>query len=245
MSNSNCIDDLTSLLLRTDKYPVSKTFFRSIADKTVSKPKLSRVLLKFAGQQTETARIASLTTKWMNYANSASYKLMLLLFADDESRPRIIFSKNLPQFLSKSLKYCTNDVLLSLGTVLRRIVLSQQFIDRLDDANFFMILLDVMKNIDHSDQPLMHGAFLILDTLIKGGFSSNYRHFLDFLASFLKESNANTKQAALIFVSLSSHSRMAKHFKYNHPLVSYFTKLQNSQSMSSAARVFLSNINSV
>ena len=245
VGNSHCIDAVISLLLRTEKYPVSKTFFRALAEKSTSKPKLSRVLLKFAGQQKETAHIASLTTKWMNNANSASYKLMLILFANEETRPRIVFSKYFPQFLSKALKSCTQEVLLSLGTVLRRIVLSQQFIDRLDDASFFNYLLDIMKNMDHSNQPLMHGAFIILDTLIKAGFSSNYRHYLEFLAGFLKESTQNTKQAALIFVSLSSHSRMAKHFKTNHALVSYFTKLQSSHSMSNAAKVFLSNIKSV
>ena len=237
------IDSAISLLLRAEKYPVSRTFFRAIVDKGIQKPKVSRIILKFAAQQNETAKIVASNTKWMNAVNSASYKAMLILFANDETSQKIIHSKYFPSFLARSLKSCTEDSLTSMGTVLRRMGLAQQFIDRLTDAQFFDNLLDVMKSVDPNDVQLLHGSFLIFDTCARVGYSPAYKNFLNLLAGFLKHSGPTTKQAAMLFVTLSSHKRIAAHFKKNSSLISFFTKLQNSShSMSKPSAVFLSNI---
>ena len=130
-----------------------------------------------------------------------------------------------------------------LGPVLRRANLNQEFINNLADSLFFDALCNALKSAYQAkNSKTIKGVLLILDTCAQAGYAPQFKLFLDMMALFLKTSSELTKPAALIFVTLSSHKKMAGHFKKSPPLVKYFEVLLKNDSMSKPASIFLSNV---
>ncbi|EAX93749.1 TKL family protein kinase [Trichomonas vaginalis G3] len=243
LPNAHCADPCATILLKTPEFPLSKTLFKNLSEKC-ARPKIARCLMKFASMSKEHRKIALSTTKWMSIANQFTYKAFLLIFADPEMRNLIIKSKNFSLFLTKCLRQIPNEVLVSLGSVFRRMPIDQSLMYRLTEDDFFEALQEKMNVYAYDDQKML-GAFIILDACIQKGYSSDYKLFIDLLANCIENSNNLTKPAALLFVALSSHSKMAARFKKVDGLVSYFKELKEKNVIADAATVFLNNISSV
>lgn len=243
LPNITSSDACAHILMRSPSYPASKTLFKALADKA-ARPKIARVLAKFASQSKDHLKICASSTKWMNVANSFTYRTFLIIFADQVYRQNIMRSKRFPQFITKCIRYFPDEVLPSLGTVLRRANLNQGMIYNLEDAEFFDALSEKMKIMENNEQ-MMLGSFVILDCCVRSGYTPKFKLFFDQLSSLLQKSNNLTKPAALMFVSLSSHSKIAAAFKHVGGLVKYFEMLKSKGILRDAATVFLNNINSV
>ncbi|OHT15735.1 TKL family protein kinase [Tritrichomonas foetus] len=231
-----------SVLLRTKKYPVSRVFCRVLSN---ALPLSVNVMLKFAAQSVETAKIVAMNSRWQNFAkidNDKIYRLFLIIFGHPELRQIIGRSPLLPNFLSEYS--CSSDpvLIMSLTSCLKRLRVDQFVIENLAAAKLFRNLNVTINKIE--DSSVRSSVNSLLDSLARKAYTSEYQLFLPYLMKLLQMRNSNTSEAIAVLVTFSCHKQMAAIFK-NSDLVNYFKSLQNTQGYNKAATIFLSNIEKI
>lgn len=183
--------------------------------------------MKFAAMSNEHRKISASTTKWMNVANPFTYRTFLIIFSDRNLRQNVIKSRHFGNFITKCLRTIPDDVIPSLATVLRRADLNQGLLSTMTDNSFFEALLEKMSVIPSKEnEKKILGTMVILDSCVQKGYSSDFKLFIHLLTNLIQKSNNLTKPAAMLIVSLSSHSKMASRFKKIQGLVEYFTRMK-------------------
>lgn len=242
LKSNDCIKECIQLLSTCNNPPQSRLLYKTIGDKC-NNPDMALVVLKYATLSKENKSLIAKITKWMNFANSSTLKLFLYLFSHYNLRYYLLHARLFPTFLTKCMTMLPEESSACLGPVLRRANLNQEFINNLADSLFFDALCNALKSAYQAkNSKTIKGVLLILDTCAQAGYAPQFKLFLDMMALFLKTSSELTKPAALIFVTLSSHKKMAGHFKKSPPLVKYFEVLLKNDSMSKPASIFLSNV---
>ena len=235
-----------SVLLRTETYPASRVFMRVLAN---ALPMSSTVILKFAAQSLDTAKIVAFNNRWMSYSSSNSsklnftlFKIFLVVFTHHECREILQKQPTFPSFIADYASSTDPTILTALGSCLKRFTINQYEVERLASALVFRNLFTSISKCEN--QTARSSINSLLDSLARKSAINDFQLFIPYLMKLLPMRNSNTAEAITVLVTFSCHKHLAAILK-NTDLVQYFKSLSQTQSYSKSASVFLSNIDKV
>ncbi|OHT09284.1 TKL family protein kinase [Tritrichomonas foetus] len=239
LTNRKLVDCSLSLLLLSQKYPISRTLARVLIDCCQSKKVAFSILLKYASQEEKTALIVSKNTKWMLSNHISAMKLFMICFSFQNARIEILKSLLFYDFLARQAKYGDNDVLIAIPSLLKRITLNSIMIKQLEQHLFFRNYHDSI--IQSENIMVKNAANTMLDHFAKTIYSPEYSIFIPFLIQNLQLKNELTTGSIVVITTLSRYPELASIFK-NSNLITYFQSLRNIPSLKSKAETFIQNI---
>lgn len=241
LEDKSTSEDALALLLRVEKLPVSQRLYKAITLRAVRSHRAILVLLKYALQQPETTLICSSHPRWLQSESPSTLKVLLAVFAEELPKNRIVQTRDFANFLTRTVKTAPIDSANAAKALFRGINLSQTIIDRLTRSGYIAALAEVFKTADvQTSTNIMFG----LDAMARAGYSSDYKYYFDRLARMLNPPNKQTKLAAHVLSTLSSHTNIAKIFKASG-LKGFFEKASSSLVIPNDAEIFLHNISAV
>jgi hypothetical protein len=227
-----------SLLLRLERYPVSRTLCRVLVDRSLKDARAFEALLLFANQNLDCAMIVAKNGKWMQCRSLDALRLMLVCWKYREVRSLITESVLFARFLA-SVAPLSEDAVCAIAIILRRSPLTQERISALSESKFFHKYYEALVPI--ADKRILLAANALLDELARAGFAPEFQFFLPLLQKQLAMKNELTSTAISVLVTLSCHPALAAVFRESQ-LVQYFQALQKVRSLEQRAQLFLSNV---
>jgi serine/threonine protein kinase len=228
-----------SLLLRVRAYPVSRTLARVLADRALREPRVFGVLYRFADQGPETAAIVVRNPKWMQAGTADAFRLVLVLFKQEDLRVQLIAAPPFAGLCAKLVALGNDEVLAAIPAVLRRSPIEQSHLTALSAASFFHAYYQAVKGTGNRASVL--GALTLLDQIGRVGFVPEFALFVPWLQQILALKNEFTGSAAVVLVTMSCHPTIAQSFR-GTALVGYFQALLKVPNFAAKAQVFLDNV---
>ena len=227
-----------SILKRVDSYPTSPTFFKLLIRNL---PSSGGVILKFINEKEENAKLAVDRLDWMQTSSTLSIKIFLSLFQYHKVIESLMKEEaTVSQYLAGLTTSTNADVLLTIGSLIKRLPINQSFIDKLTENSFFK---GYFNTVIHSQNvQLIQSCNSFIDNICRVGYSQDYSIYVPFLMKLLASKDSTSSSAILLLVSLSRCQELIPIL--NTPkLVNYFNQLRNTK-LRSQAQTFLRNISS-
>ncbi|KAK8889059.1 hypothetical protein M9Y10_033802 [Tritrichomonas musculus] len=154
--NTNCLlleekmrDVSLSIIERLPQYPISNVFVQEIGLLLDLYPqKATNILLKFAHQSLECAQIiVRRTDLWMDPSrsneNSYAFNIFLEVFRYPELRNPLAEAPEFPILMSSILKNYTKTTMEALAIVFKRLTVTAQIVDSLENVGFYTQLAEI------------------------------------------------------------------------------------------------------
>lgn len=239
--NDPVLNNITiSLLLRTEQYPISRTFCRTIVNSLQQNPRAFHILYKIASQSYELAQLLAMNPKWMRIYHENAFKLYLILFTYPNLHPILSKALNFSEFMTKFISTGKPIIIESVCSILKRSQLNQQVFENLTKAGFFKVLVNVVSQ--GKDISISNSSNTLLDSLARKGYTPDYALFIPGLVEMLSQRNQLTTGAIAVLVTLSCHSRIASKLRQVPSLVSYYESLRQIPNYQKQAEIFLQNL---
>ncbi|OHS96838.1 hypothetical protein TRFO_09728 [Tritrichomonas foetus] len=237
VSNPNLSKYSLAVIERINDYPKSKSFVISVGSQCDSTKIASNILLKFASLSHEHASLLSTSTHWMKSKGEHNARIFLYLFSIPELRKNLSESPYFPQFLVNTAKLGNSTIVEFIGAILRRIEVTPELLDKLEELKFFIIMIHATKEFPTTTKCVIE----LIETVSKVKYLSSYSQFIPLLMQQLSLHNELTFTAISGFVLLSYHKELIPSLSIK-PIVDYFTQLSQVESQKEHAKSFLSNV---
>lgn len=146
-----------SLIERLPFYPLSNMFVQEIAFLVDLFPiKVTNILLKYSHQSVECAQIVARRTDiWMDPTRSnemCAFNLFLEIFQYPELRNQLAEAPEFPSLMTSMIKRCDKSVMEAIALVFKRIDLTGQIIDELENVGFYNELAQICDQYCKNEQ---------------------------------------------------------------------------------------------
>ena len=124
---------------------------------------------------------------WMTadqFAVSQSVIVFLALWRSEENRERLRDCSNLPAFFARVVSDGSDEDMNAVMLVVRRFVLTKEFIARLDKGEFFEVL--ATKGLANGSDRKKQCAVLLFDACARISWADGYVHFIKYLPELCK-----------------------------------------------------------
>lgn len=201
--------------------------------------KATAILLKISAYQ-KNAEIILNQENWtqLNLPSlSDTLRIFLVIFSHKNLRPQLVSErKTFVNFLCRLVDIGKSGVLTIITTILRRVLIDQQFIDLLEETSFLHAFIATAKRI--GDDMSMHSALLLVSTLAKIGFTPSYLEISATIANIIQTDTSLTKVACYVAAELNIYHECREVFE-DCNLPAYFESKLKDPKMGQLARRFL------
>lgn len=245
----NCLYDNTlypyalSLLKRVSILPTSKTLCRAIIHRSLKTPSAYVVLLKYAGQSFECAKIVSDKRKWLNVPSDSEgfhtvVQILMTLYQHHDLRSKLLQYKCTMGVFNGLLIHKNEDYLDVLDALIEKSTFSEAMVNELNRNGF----LENLNNAAIEGRELGTLTNIISNLVKSGPFLAFMRLSNYFLTSF-RLRNQYTKSSIHVVAELSRNPEIAQQCK-NPKIIKYFSSLAEFPEFKDDAELFLKNVGS-
>lgn len=233
-----------SIFLRVKEYPESNTFEKYLA-------RLSRyeqsylILMKFASQSDQTAKIVSKHTRWMlcpQKFTELATRIFLICFSHVECRKMLMGSAYLSAFLRKMAASGEDEVVTLIPSILKRSNVDQLFINMLHECDFFTTYFD---NVKRKGAQVKASFLMLIDVLARKGYTNEFLIALSMAVEMFPLKNQLTTLAIALVTTLSRIPEIRDVLRNNRQIIQYYHELLKIPTQKSAAEIFLRNLGEI
>jgi hypothetical protein len=192
--------------MRMPKVPIRADLVEGLLEIGQTRAEATLLLMTMVRSSVECARELLRDSRWMVQplpTAADTLRLVLGIMTFDELRPVISQKPDLPGFLVNAVKSNDPIAIVCLGSICKRIEISETILAPLSRMHFFTTLCHTVRPM--ADRGLLPLGIVVVSLFAKAGFCND---FLD-ITSFLKDclSSANTAVARNALVALGVLSR--------------------------------------
>ena len=163
-------------------------------------------------------------------------RIFAVVLSHQKLREELATKNECLAFLRSAIELNTPGVLSAITTFIRRLPLTQAYVQRISDFGLISTFFGVAHN--RKDQKSVHSTLLFIDTFAKVAYTRDLVYACEYLANLIKAEDAMSFQAAKVACDLAKYPKCAVRFQQLQ-LDKYFFQHQKDSRLKKAAIHFL------
>jgi serine/threonine protein kinase len=204
-----------STLMRMQTVPIRADLIEALLDIAQTRAEATLLLITMVRNSVECARVLLRDSRWMVQplpTLDETLRLFLAIMSFDELRDAISQRPEVPGFLLNEVRANDPAAIVCLGSICKRIEISEAIIGSLSRMHFFTALCHTVRPM--ADRGLLHLGIAIVSLFATHGFCTDFLDITSFLKDCLSSANAAVARNALVALGVLSRYRdCAVYFK--------------------------------